>query len=125
MADNRILLDGAVLPVPLEEGLSITANHIWSSNAGRNATTGDFVGDIIAVKHTVVLNFPRLTGEQMQMLWSIQSGTTPWHRLEYPFQGGRSTIICYITDIPYTLKHIDPKTGRAEYLGVTMELIER
>ena len=125
MADYRILLDGAELPVPLRDGIKVTANHIWSGNAGRNATTGDFVGDIIAVKRTVTLSFPQLTGEQMQILWNIHSGTAPWHRLEYPFEGRRNAMICYIADPTYTLRRIDVKTGRTVYLGVTLELIER
>jgi len=124
--DPEFKLDGNKLPTPAKDGYIVTHNRIWSSNAGRNSSTGRFVGDIIAVKYTVKLNYEMLSDEQMQVLWNASSGIEPWHDLEFPLTSGAvHTITCYIADVTYTMRRFDTKQKKAFYSGVVVEFIEQ
>lgn len=127
MNKPEYILDGIVLPVPAAGGAVITPNKIWSSNAGRNSSTGKFVGDVVALKYTVSLTYDALSQEQMQILWNAAANLTAWHRLTFPLFDGSSikTIICYITDPSYTLRRFDMRTKKPVYEGVTIEFIEQ
>lgn len=119
------VLDGIMIPAPAADGYTITPNHIWSANAGRNSSTGQFAGDIIAVKHTVTLTYAALSQAEMQLFWDIQSGLTPWHTLRYPqFDGSLRVMTCYIADVSYTMRRFDLRTQKPCFAGVTIELIE-
>ncbi len=119
------VLDDQQLPTPAADGYTITPNHIWSANAGRNSSTGKFTGDIIAVKHTVTLTYAALSQAEMQLLWDIQSGLQPWHILQYTqFDGTRRVMTCYIADVSYTMRRFDLRTQRPCFAGVTLEMIE-
>lgn len=122
----EFILDGIKLPTPAAEGVSITANKIWSSTAGRNSSTGKFVGDIIALKYTVSLTYNRLSQEEMQILWDAAANLTAWHKLTFPMNNGtKKTISCYMTDLQYTVRRFDMKRREPVYNGVTIELIEQ
>lgn len=126
MNKPEFIVDGITLPTPSADGFAITPNRIWSSNAGRNSSTGRFVGDVIAVKYTVTLTYEYLDDAQMQLLWSITSGAEPWHTLIFPLNDGSTRkITCYIADPTYTMRRFDMRRKTAFYSGVTIEMIEQ
>ncbi len=125
MEKPEFILDGIALPTPPRSGAAITANRLWSSNAGRNSSTGRFVGDVIAIKHTVVLTYETLTEEEMQRLWNFTSTLQAWHTLTFPLNNGTKTVTCYISDPTYTLRRFDMREKKAYYDGVTFEMIEQ
>lgn len=53
-------IDGVSMPTPAKEGIIEADQLIWSSNAGRVAS-GKFVGDIIAEKKTLTINWNTMT----------------------------------------------------------------
>ncbi|MCC8136123.1 MAG: hypothetical protein LIO40_05580 [Ruminococcus sp.] len=125
MNKPEFIVDGITLPTPSREGVEITPNRLWSSNAGRNSSTGRFVGDIIAVKYTVKLTYETLSEEEMQLLWNLTANLTAWHTLDFPLNGSVKTMTCYISDVTYTLRRFNMKLEKAFYKGVTVEMIEQ
>ncbi len=125
MNKPELILDGVTLPTPARDGITVTPNHLWSENAGRNTATGKFVGDIIAVKYTVTVTYNTLTDEQMQLLFGFSSSMKPWHSLRFPCGGKLKTISCYIPDVNYTMRRFDMREKRAYYNGVIIEFIEQ
>lgn len=126
MNKPEFIVDGIKLPTPSEDGFAVTPNKIWSSNAGRNSSTGRFVGDVIAVKYTVTLTYKHLADAQMQLLWNITSDAAAWHTLIFPLNDGSvRKMICYIADPTYTMRKFDMRKKTAVYTGVTVEMIEQ
>lgn len=120
-----LTLDSIDLPVPAQSGISVTANRLWSENAGRNTATGKFVGDIIAMKHTVIVTYEHLTEEEMQLLFDLTANLQPWHELIFPLKGGTKKISCYVADPTYVMKKYNVRERKTYYDGVTLEFIER
>lgn len=121
-----VIVNGVTLPLAERGGISVTPNRIYSSNAGRNSSTGDFIGDVIAVKYTLSLTFPPLDAEQMKTLWNLFSGTKSDHTVQFVTPEGRQrTIVCYNTEITPVMRHFSLREKKAYYEGVTLELIER
>ena len=126
MNKPEFILDGVALPVPARSGVSITPNRLWSSNAGRNSSTGKFVGDIVAVKFTVALTYETLADDEMQLLWDLTAAPAPWHTLIFPMNdGSERKMTCYISDPSYVLRRFDMRSKKAYYDGVTIEMIEQ
>lgn len=121
----EFIVDNVVLPTPTADGFSVKENRIWSSNAGRNSSTGLFVGDVIAVKYTVRIVYERLDDAQMQLIRNVLSGADPWHSLQFPIDGATKKIICYCADPEYVMRRFDLKKKQAAYSGVTLEFIEQ
>lgn len=122
-----LILDGVTLPPLVKGGLQVTAEKIWSQNAGRSTSTGEFTGDLIAVKYTVTLQFMRLTEEQFRTVWGIVSGLTPFHSLTFPLPqpGGINTrtIRCYSVSPTGTMQQWMEEDGTACYDGFAIECI--
>ena len=125
MNKPELILDNVVLPTPSQGGLTITPNRLWSENAGRNSSTGKFIGDIIAIKYTISLNYETLTDEEMQLLFGFTASLDPWHTLVFPLGGSTKKITCYLADVSYTMRRFDMREKRAYYDGVTVECIEQ
>lgn len=126
MDKPEYILDGIKLPTPGKSGAAVTVNRIWSSNAGRNSSTGLFIGDIIARKYTVALTYETLTQDEMQILWNVTSTAEPWHTLVFPLNDGSiRSITCYTADVTYTIRRFDLRSRKVYYDGVTLEMIEQ
>ena len=127
MTRPTVLLDGVTLPPLAKGGLHVTAEKIWSQNAGRSTSTGEFSGDLIAVKYTVRLTFDRLTSEQMRVLWGIVSGVTAFHTLAFPLPqpGGvnTKTIRCYSVSPSCDMEYWEPDSELAYYDDFEIECI--
>ncbi len=121
----ELYIDNVKLPTPAESGLSITPNKCWSSNAGRNSSTGKFVGDIIAVKYTVAITYETLSDADMQKLWNLTATAQAWHTLQFPLNGKAKKIIGYVADPTYVMRRFDMQKKQAFYDGVTIEIIEQ
>ncbi|MBQ7003686.1 MAG: hypothetical protein IJN57_06980 [Oscillospiraceae bacterium] len=121
----QLIADGIPLPTPAREGITVTANKLWSENAGRNTATGKFVGDVIAVKHTVSIVYETLSEEEMQLLFDLTAAVNPWHTLIFPYKGTTKKINCYFADVGYTMRRFDRHERRAYYCGVTLEAVEQ
>lgn len=88
MANTVLWLDGVAMPTPSK--LTITKNKVWSKNTGRSST-GTFIGDIVAIKDKLQIEWKTMSQENSALLDSIvkilQSELSMWIR---PIQkGGR------------------------------------
>lgn len=55
------------MPEPALNGLKISKEKIWSKNTGR-VSSGEMVGDVVARKITLSIQWPRLTEEQVAII---------------------------------------------------------
>lgn len=122
------LLDGEVLPPLAKDGFTFSFEPIWSQNAGRSTSTGEMVGDIVAVKYTARLTFNRLSAEEFASVFAIVSSSEAFHTLEFPHPSApnvRKTIRCYFapTGASFQAWYAADRTGY--YDGLTLECIEK
>ena len=121
--DYNLYFDGVAMPTPAKEGIVETNQLIWSENAGRTAN-GNFVGDIIAEKKTLVITWNEMTYEQLALIRSSIS------RIRHPFiavkywaaDGQQKTFVGYTDGATSTIVTYTP-TGKIA--GVTLNIIEK
>lgn len=93
--------DGVTMPTPKFNGFKISKNKIWSRNTGRNGN-GDMVGTIIAVKRKIEIVWPILNARDIKAIDDIVSSVTPYHKVEYTDECGKTTVItAYFGDATY------------------------
>ena len=64
---SDLYINGVKMPDPALEGITISKEKIWSSNAGRT-TSGKMVGTKVAVKTTLKIKWPTLTPAQVAVI---------------------------------------------------------
>lgn len=109
------------MPTPDKDGVSVTKNKIWASNAGRVAS-GKFVGDIIATKLSIEIKYTRLlTAEEVKKIDKAV------HKSAFMTVKVKTddyvTATCYVDDVSYTLHHV--QDGVVWYEGLTVSLVEQ
>lgn len=70
---SDLYINGARMPDPALEGVTISREKIWSSNTGRT-TSGRMVGTVVAVKTTLKIKWPPLTPAQAAVIENAVSG---------------------------------------------------
>lgn len=121
--DYNLYIDNVKMPPPAKEGISEADQLIWSSNAGRTAN-GTFVGDIVATKKTLTINWNQMTYDQLALIRSSIS------RIRHPFiavkywaaDGQQKTFVGYTDGATSTIVTYTP-TGKIA--GVTLNIIEK
>lgn len=96
-------IDGVVIPAPKVKGMQIKPEKIWSKNTGRTAAT-TMVGTILKIKHTVDIEWPPLTVEQVRLIESVVSNEDkPFVSMEFTDQTGQTkTMTVYFGTPTYT-----------------------
>lgn len=115
-------IDGVDMPEPKFGGLTITPEKVWSKNTGRT-TTGEMVGDIIAIKNKLKISWPPLTAEQVAV---IDAAITPAYFDVYykdPRTNQYETKRMYAGTPTYPVYSY--ATGLPDYSGVAVDLIEK
>jgi hypothetical protein len=120
---------GITLPPCTMGGVNVTVEQIFSDNAGRNANTGTFFGDVKCVKRTVTLSWDRLREEQFALIDKCLNNTISAHRVTMclsPNEGdkGYVTRTYYLAAGSYTYSVAFQQNGKLFYDGVTCQLIE-
>lgn len=89
---------------PKKEGVTITDEPIWASNTGRSAS-GKMIGDIVAWKTTVAVQWPPLSFSESQKIVNALKGAGAFFNIEYnDFNAGTTvTKKVYCSNIPRTL----------------------
>lgn len=118
----RFVLGGTELPVP--SVLNIKPEKIWSKNAGRNSE-GEFVGDVVAVKHTIHAEWRTMSQKDGAALYSKANGD--FMECTYVDPGssseGEKTITVYAAGPTYNVySYVD---GYPRYTGVALDLVEK
>lgn len=116
-------INGHSVPLPDENGFAVTKNKLWSKNTGRT-TSGKMVGDITAVKYTLVFSWSSLTGNQVSDL-EAAVGSAAFFPVKFPREGDMTALTktFYAADMTYGAKII--KDGKAYYSDIKLELIEQ
>lgn len=122
-----IWIDGVKLPPADLGGIAVTPQTIWSQNATRLASTGDFVGDIKAIKYDVTYSKSHATQTEFELIDSLVNNYTSIHTVKLclrPSQG-YVTKKFYIGSgtFSYTIKRC--RNGITEYEGLSFEMIEK
>ncbi|MBQ7756698.1 MAG: hypothetical protein IJ031_07780 [Oscillospiraceae bacterium] len=118
-------INNVKMPTPDKEGIRITKNKLWSSKAGRTAS-GKYVGDIIAIKLSISINYSRrLSASEIKLIdEAVHSDAFMSVKVLKP---GTSTEYitktCYVADVEYGLYQV--KNGVADYEGVSLNFVEQ
>ena len=87
----ELSIDGVALPRPLRGGVTITDEKVWSSNTGRTASA-KMVGTLIAIKTTIVISWPSLTGAEAALIRQMVCNTAhPFRVLRFVDVAGTVT----------------------------------
>lgn len=122
-----IWIDGVKLPPADKSGISVTPQFISSENTGRIAATGEFVGDIKAIKYDITYSKSRATQAEFELIDGLVNNFQRIHTVKLclkPSQG-YVTKYFYVGDgsFSYTVRRC--KNGLTEYEGISFELIEK
>jgi len=114
-------INGIMLPEP--SSLTVTPNKIWSKNTGRG-DNGLMVGDIIAIKTTLKINWGILSASDIQKIDTLIS--EPFFTCTFlnPRKGNAEDTLAFYADAP-TYPVYSYVKGYPEYKGIGIELIEQ
>lgn len=127
MPDNTvtITIDGTQLPPMKENGLTIIPHKLWGSNSGRSASTGTFVGDLVAIKYELQLTWENLNDEEFAVIDGAVNTLDPFMTVTFcpSAAEGYVTKTFYANDPQYPIKVY---RGESTLYGtVTVNLIEK
>lgn len=103
MTVYTLSIDGETMPTPKQEGVTITDEKVWSANTGRTAS-GKMVGDIVAIKTTVKIDWARLSGaEAARIRKAVSNRDKPFQTLKFTdLDGNTTTMIVYFGTPTFT-----------------------
>lgn len=117
-------INGITVSEPKKEGVTITDEPIWASNTGRNVH-GKMIGDIVAWKTTVAVQWPPLSFSESQKIVNALKGAGPFFTITYNDFSSGSTVTktVYCSNIPRTIYSL--VQGVQYHQGVTVTFIEQ
>ena len=120
-----ITIDGVQMPPMKENGLAITPHKLWAANSGRSNCTGEFVGDLVAIKYELKLEWEDLTDEQFSLIDNAVNTMRPFLTVRFcpSAEIGYITRRFYASDPSYGILRV--RSGKTRYSSVTAELIEK
>lgn len=86
---TELKINGAVMPAPALQGVTITSEKVWSSDTGRTSS-GKMVGTLVAVKSKIAIRWPLLTMEQAGIIEAAVSGSGGFVPMEYTDMAGKT-----------------------------------
>lgn len=122
--DNNIYVDGTPLPVPPKDGVSMSREPIWSSNAGRTADC-TFVGDIRAWKWNISISWGKLSLDDVAVIrGAFSTLNEPYFNITFTDDAGirHTDVKCYSTSPKGTVQVYQDETGYVS--GVSVDIVE-
>lgn len=121
--DNNIYVDGTKLPVPPKDGVSMSREPIWSSNAGRTADC-TFVGDVKAWKWNISISWGKLSLAEVAVIrGAFTTLGKPYFNISITDDTGtRRTIRCYSTSPKSTVQVYEDDDGSVS--GLSVDIVE-
>ena len=112
------------LPEPKKEGITITDEPIGAANTGRGSD-GKMVGDIVAWKTTVQVEWPALSFTNTQTIITALKGAGPFFKIKYYDTNASSAVekTVYCGNIPRTIYSL--AQAARYHIGVTVTFIEQ
>jgi len=123
MSSYTLTIDGINMPTPKREGVVISSEKIWSSNAGRSSS-GKMLGNIIAIKTTVQITWGRLTPAEAELIrQAVGKVDQPFSILEYTdINGATVSKTVYFGSPSFTVRSIG---SNSQITGATISGIEQ
>lgn len=118
------VINGTTVAEPKKEGVTITDEPIWASNTGRGSD-GKMIGDIVAWKTTVQVEWPALSFAESQTIANALKNAGAFFPIRYNDFSSGSTVTktVYCSNVPRTIYSL---TQAAQYhFGVTVTFIEQ
>lgn len=116
------------LPAAKKEGYTLTYNKVWSKNTGRSANA-TMLGDIVAVKRTIIYKIDRMTENEVKEISSRFDTSTAFHSITFynPKTKQSETGTFYSADFSYTIEKClkSGNTYTPRYKDIQIELIEQ
>ena len=112
------------LPEPKKEGIVITDEPIWASNTGRGSD-GKMIGDIVAWKTTVQVEWPPLSFSDSQAIATALTGAGAFFDIKY-YDFSTSTAVTkrvYCSNVPRTVYSLASAYQR--HIGVIVTFVEQ
>lgn len=120
MTYSKVLKINDYTPPPTDEdGVKIGKQKIWSENTKRNAKCS-MVGDIKAIKTTLLITWSKMTQSQLNGLdKAINDSKTPFFYITYVDESGNEKTKKFYSDssIEYT-RHKYRKNSKGEYTDI-------
>lgn len=105
--------------------MQISPKKLYDSNAGRSSTTGEFIGDIVAIKYECSLNWTNMTEEEYAIINNAANNLTVSHDVSMMFNGqSYENKKCYISDPECTISRQRQSDGKIVYSSVSISIIE-
>ena len=117
-------INNVTVAEPKKEGVTITDEPIWASNTGRGSD-GKMIGDIVAWKTTVQVEWPVLTFSQTQTIVNALRNAGAFFPITYnDFSSSTTeTKTVYCGNIPRTIYSLTQAAQR--HTGVTVTFVEQ
>ena len=127
MFQMQKLTDGntwTTLPEPKKEGITITDEPIWAANTGRGSD-GTMVGDIVAWKTTVQVEWPALSFANSKIIADALTGAGAFFKIKYNDFSSSTPVTktVYCSNVPRTIYSL--VTAAQYHTGVTVTFIEQ
>lgn len=120
-----VTIDGVKMPACDAGGITISPRKLYDSNAGRSKTTGEFIGDIVAIKYECRLSWTDLTEDNYNIIDNAANNTTVVHKVKMMFNGKTyETKNCYISDPERTISKQRSSDEKLVYSSVSISIIE-
>lgn len=117
---NSLKLEGVAVPTP--SSMEISREKIWSANTGR-VESGKMTGDLVAIKHKLVIEWRVLTEAQISEIDSHISKAFFECTFRDPRSNAWKTITVYAGTPTYHVYSY--ANGLPHYDGITVDLIEQ
>lgn len=118
---NSLIVNGLNLgPFLLEAKFGY--NKIWASDTGRNMA-GTYTGTLIGIFPKIIVQFRKLTREEIELLVPILDSATQNVQYYDPFKKRKITMDTYTGDYELTNKRIIDSIGKNE--GFNISFISR
>lgn len=120
-----ININGVDMPPMKESGLTIIPHKLWGSNSGRSSSTGEFVGDLVAIKYELQLSWQGIDDDEFAIIDRAVNSLSPFMRVRFcpSASTGYITRTFYANDPQYPIKAW--RKDKTLYGGVTVNLIEK
>lgn len=111
------------MPAPIEDGIQIAEEKIWSSDTGRTSS-GKLVGTLIAVKRTVTITWPSLSAAQAKAIRQAVTEGSAFQTMTWTdIDGTTASMTCYFSSPQYTIHRL--RNGVPVITGCTVQGIEQ
>ena len=127
MPDNTVtvIINGTELPPMKESGYTVIPHKLWGSNSGRSASTGTFVGDLVAIKYELQLTWEEITDEEFAIIDNAVNTMAAFMQVTFcpSAADGYVTRTFYANDPQYPIKVY--RGNKTIYGTVSVNLIEQ